>query len=283
MVLAGSDIYVVSPLFVSGDIATDPASTPTVACTRADGTVLAAPVVDDPTAADGLFRAKLLADTHVDRVDVLSLVWSGTVDGLTQALPQTVEVVGGRYVSVPELRTGRGMNDAAKYPTLMLAEIIDGLEQTTEDVVGVAFVPRYQRDRLYGDGSTSLMVSRRKVRSLISVTIDDVAADIADFTIDGIFITYTSAISSSSTVIVEYSHGLDVPPADLRREVLRLARQEALGEAAPLGQNIISQQVDGISTQFGTPNPTVGRWTGDSAFDAVLTRLRSKHRTPGFA
>jgi len=283
MVLTGSDVYVVSPLFTSAETATDTGSTPTVVCTRSDGTVLAAPVVSDPTAADGLYRALLLAATHVDRVDVLTIVWSGTVDGLTTALTQTVEVNGGRYVTIPELRAGRGMSDTAKYPTAMLAEIVAGLEHTAEDVVGVAFVPRHQIDRLTGDGSTSLLLSKRSARTIIAVTIDDVAVTASSFEIDGRSITYSSGFTSAAVVVVEYSHGLDVPPSDLRREVLRLARQEALGESAPLGQNIISQQIDGISTQFGTPNPAVGRWTGDMAFDAVLTRLRSKHRTPGFA
>lgn len=292
VVLKGNDAFVVSPLFVGtdGETATDPASTPTVAATRADGTVIGtAPVVDDPTPSDGLYRAKLLAATHVDRLDELTLTWTGTITGLGAVeLEQIVEVAGRRYVSAAEVRAVNGMSSTTKYPTSRILEAIRQVETIVEDVVGIAFVPRFARERLCGDGSRWLILNRRKVSELLSVTIDGTAQSLTDLDVEGRRLVHkTSSFSGTGdgapNVILEYVHGLSAPPADLRRQALRYVVQKLLIEESPMSNNVVSQNIEGVTTRYSTPNPDLGRWTGDLEFDAVLGRLRKRYRVPGLA
>lgn len=292
VVLTGNDVYVVSPLFVGsdGEAPTDTGSNPTLTATRADGTVIsAAPVVDDPTEGDGLFRCLLLASDHTNRFDRLKLTWSGTISGLgIVSLDQYVDVAGGRYVKTSELRALHGLSEASTYPTDRLLEVLAEVETTTEDTVGLAFVPRFHRERLYGDGSRWLILNKRKIRDLISVTIDGVAATLTDLDVEGSTLVHkTSSFPVSGdgapNVIAEYSHGLSAPPPNLRRETLQYVRNLLLDEEGPLRGNVISQVVEGMTTRFSTPDPDKGRWTGDLKFDAMLVRLRKKYWVPGFA
>ena len=292
IVTVGGDAFIVSPLFVGpdGETATDTASAPTVTATRADGTVIAtAPVVDDPTAADGLYRAKLLADTHTNRLDQLALTWTGTVTGLgTQVHTQIVDVAGRRYVNAAEIRAINGMSSTSVFPTDRILEAVRAVEVITEDAVGIAFVPRFARERIRGDGTRWLILNRRKVTEVLSVTIDDVAQSLGDLDVEGARLVHkTSSFPTSSdsapNVIVEYVHGLAAPPADLRRETLRYVVQTLLQEEGPMDNNVISQVIDGVTNRYSTPNPDEGRWTGDLKFDAVLGRLRKRYRIPGFA
>lgn len=290
--LAKASGYITSPVFVDadGESPADTASAPTVTVTRADGTSLAAPTVDDPTTGDGQYRAALTSAVHLTRPDVLTVVWTGTVTGVgEQVYTEYLEVAGGRYVSPRDLRTRPGLEDINAFTPDRLLEALAHVEAIVEEATGVAWVPRYAREEFVGAGQSTLTLGNLYPRSIVAVTVDGTAVTPTTvFELDDRgTLTYTDDVFTSSSdgarnVIVDYLYGLDGPPADLRREVLDYTQTLLLAQEGPLGDNVIGQTFDGINLRYSTPDPSKGRPTGHMKFDAVLQRYASR-RAPRVA
>lgn len=286
----GSSVAVTSPTFVAADGETpaDCTGTPTCTVTREDGTALAAATVTSAGTGTGSYTAAITT-THTAQLDRLALVWTGTADGYVQVYRQTLEVVGGRYVTLPELRAEPGLADTARYDRALLDELRDAIERTVEDYTGVAWCRAYERDHLYGNGRGRLLLSRRRPRALLSVTIDGTAVSTALFDLDEVTgelvyldNTFDPSSDGAPNVVVAYEHGHDNPDGDLALEVRKWIAHNALRRrVVDSPSDAISETVDGRTVRFSTPDPRAGRPTGSLALDAILNRPGVFSRVPG--
>ena len=148
-VLRGTAATVYLTLAIDGT-ATDPTpDTAIVSATRADGTVLQAPIAA-ADAGEGRFGFTF-STAQTALLDTVTLTWTASVAGIEQTFQTTVEIVGGFLFSINEARA-RGLSDVTAYPAETIVRKRTLIEQRLEKVCGVAFVPRYAHQTWYGAG-----------------------------------------------------------------------------------------------------------------------------------
>ncbi len=153
-----------------------------------------------------------LAASDLAEVDLLTAVWSGDLaGGGSGAFDTYAEVVGGFAVSLPEVQKKLGNETKADAELFRAREIAS---REIEEACGVAFRPRYARERLTGGGRRRLMLEHRGVLRILAVTIDGTALspeEVADLDLDGKGILTRSVAWPDSGVYnieVSYVHAL---------------------------------------------------------------------------
>lgn len=285
-VLVDSDALVLSPTFVDtdGETATDADDLPSVAVSRSDGSALPAPVVADVDPGDGSYTAELLGSSHTDALDVLSLVWSGEVAGRAQVYAQAVEIVGEFYCSLFELRSNPDLSNPAKFPSLALRAARDEFESLAERYCEVAFVPRFAREELRGDGRNRITLRHHRPRVLRSISVGGEVRSVDDFAFDGCVLdwsggTFTAPISGATNVVVEYEHGYDHVPEALAQACRVFVETRLLGDRGGIPRLAISVDSEFGNMRLATPGDR--RPTGIPSVDAALNEYAE--RVPGVA
>jgi hypothetical protein len=250
--------------FYVGTTPTSADAAVTVDIFRADGSIFA---TDAATALQGtgVYRYTLAPQPDLE---LFRFVWEGTFGGVVQRITSEVEIVGGYYVSLADIRAENSLSNTTKFPNAKLAEARQWFEDKAERFCGVSFVPHYQRDVLNGRGSTKLELRRARPRTLLSVKFDGVAQTTTDWDLyDAGFIVAPSAFPvGARNVEVIYEHGFDSPDSDMREAALTAIRARLLGDQSAIPANISQMQVDGMTQTFRAPT----RPTGIGEVDAVL-------------
>ncbi len=169
-------------------------------------------------------------------VDALTVDWSGTVAGAAITTRDDVEGVGGFYFGLDE--AAEAVRSAAlrapqTYTDAYLASKRIGVEQEADLLSGQAWVPRFRRVQLNGGGVSELVLPDRVLRRVRAVSVRSEAG--------GAFVAWTQsqldAIAPDAAgilapddgtvfpdlhgnVIVEYEHGADYPPVEIRDAAL---------------------------------------------------------------
>lgn len=286
--MADSRILIATPatltatFYDGGETAVDP-GTVTVTVTRADGTAV---VTGAATSGSGA-AARTYSLAAQTRLDHLTATWTGSIGGRTVTTRH--EVVGGFYAELAEIRTLDALSNTSKYPTATLERARWQAEAKFEDATGVAWVPRHDLMTAFGDATTQLLLRWPRPRSLIAVTIDGtVISDLTTFSIynTGIVerenkVTFPRGTVQSGNVTIEYTHGYDRPPEELRWAFLQYVRYLILDTTSR-----IPDRASSYSTEFGTFQlVTAGfqRPTGLPEIDEVLMSPAINHRVSGIA
>lgn len=258
--------------FYSNGVAADPTGTPTVTITRqSDGTAVTAGAVTDETAA-GTWSITIPATSNT-LLDTLTVNWTATVNSTPQEHIETVEVAGGTYFTLSELR--------AVYPgSVTDAEAVDmrtTVEQAIEHACDVAFVPRYTLERLNGTGGATLLL-RPHVRAIRSVTVDGAAFTASDLLAMSLGVTgtvYSAArtwAAGSSNILIGYEHGHTEPPAEIKDAALMLAKMRLIGRRSPIDDRAVTfSSNEGGTYSLAVPGRN-GSYFGHPDIDAVIAR-----------
>lgn len=246
----------------------NPAGAVTVAVTRADGTVLkaagtATTTVDPPQGT----RTVALTAAENDRLDRLTCVWTAASG---ETVTTHVDVVGGYYFTLGELRKLDGMNGL---PAADLRVARQMVEEMVEERTGWVWVPRLAVETI--QANVGVRLSQHPVRRIRAVSVDGVADVAANWYSDTYGIlspiagwTYTTSPVSSS-LTVAYEVGEDRPPIQLTSALIDAARQGRLDRT-----NGISQRTTSITNDVGGTTSyaraTVRDVFGMPAVDAVL-------------
>lgn len=223
--------------FAVDETPTDATGNVVVSVTRLDGTV-----VDAGTNATGPDANHTYSYIYAgsDTLDEVVVTWSATVAGDAIVLDSDrIQIAGGFLFSLSE---GRGvdtvLSSPTKYPTARLVAARLETEDEAERICGQAFVPRFAREVLSGDGGPSLVLSRPWIRTVRAVSVRPTpgsayvaftspqllaltGGDDAVLRLDG-GVWPAGVIGSvwprgRRNIIVEYEHGRDYPPPDLVR------------------------------------------------------------------
>jgi hypothetical protein len=249
--------------------------TVTVEVTRWDGSgVIAAGTA---TGVDGNDRTVALTPAQTADLELLRATWTDAGDG--SAWATTAEIVGGFYFTIAEARASdKTLEDAVKYPNAGILATRAEVEEEFEEICGRAFVPRF--GTFTGTGGAQVLPDPH-LRKLRSLSVDGTAyttAEVEDVKTDEAGIIATSA-RRGARVVVSYEHGLDSPPADVKRAALtRLRSRLNMDKSAVFDRTISFSAAEGGTYRLATPS---ARHTGIPDIDAVLDRYAL--RTPTVA
>lgn len=277
-VLIATPATLTATFYDGGETAADP-GTVTVTITRSDGTA----VVSGAATTGAGAAARTYALSAQTRLDHLTAVWTGTVGG--RQLTTRHEIVGGFYADLSEIRALDALANTTKYPEAVLSRARWQAEAKFEDATGVAWVPRHDRQTAFGDNTTQVLLRWPRPRSLIAVTVNGTTA--SDLTLFSLYDTgivertsgaiWPRGVTSTGNVTVEYTHGYDRPPEDLRQAFMTYVRYLVLDTTSR-----IPDRASSYSTEFGTFQlVTAGflRPTGLPEIDVVLNE--HSHRVAG--
>lgn len=269
-----------SVTFDVGGTATAPTGTPTVAVTDIAGAAVSTGSV---TVASTTVSTTIAARSTPD---VLTLAWSATVSGASRVRRTYIEIVGGEYFSLYDLRNSdaqrgtvaaaRPISDASKWPAELLAAARQEAEDEAMDLMGHSCVRRASACTVTvgGDGMIrSPFGYVRSIRSATLVNLGPTTLTVTDWEVHGIYADriYAPGLCYGDTVQLIIEHGCDGPPAQVSQACLLRARHV-------LSRSITNQPetserarpVDGGGVIYlAQPN---GAKTGNSWVDAIYAR-----------
>ena len=257
--------------FYVGTTATDADAAVTVDILRADGTIFATDAATTHPGSVGLYRYTLAPQSNLE---LFTLQWEGTFGGVVQRITSQVEVVGGYFVALADLKALPGMS------TKTDAQLAEG-RQTFEDLVeswcGYAFVPRYGRVLRDGDGTAEIELDHPYPRRILSAKVAGVAQTgltTWDLYETGLVIRDVGSFGSGRlNVEVTYEHGLDAAPSDLRDAALSGIQADVnatVGGGGGIPRGVTQLATDAGVMTFGRPSGP----TGIAEVDNVLARYR---------
>ena len=271
---------------------TDSSTAVTVDVSRLDGTVL---FNDQPTTQPGptgQYRYALpggpSAGTSATwQLDLLAVDWSATVGGAAVVVRDWVEVVGGFLFGLSRLRdVHKTLASVTAYPWDRLAVERTKVEQECERICGQAFVPRFVRETLTGNGSPFLRTSWPKVRRVRAVSVDGVAwspSDVAALVPHpaGRLVRPGGALwpTGYANVVAEYEHGWESAPAEVESAGMLRMRSSLTEPTRAVPDNAVSYTVqDGsVYRLAGADDERTGVPTVDAVYQRYGGR-RAKRR-----
>lgn len=221
----------------------------------------------------GTYSIPIPAQSQLNR---LYATWTGTLDGSAFERTTIADVVGGVYFEIAELREQSGLDDESIFSDALLVNARAAAEDLIETATGLAWVRRYRREVRDGPDSCSLIVKMYPEVIAASVSGTSVSPEAYD---DGELYLSSGWGCIRRSIIVEYEHGLRVPPEDLRRATLRYARVVALDFKSRIPERAIQMNTEAGSFQLALASRE--RPTGYPEIDAILQQ--HDHRLPGIA
>ncbi|BEP14811.1 hypothetical protein acdb102_31220 [Acidothermaceae bacterium B102] len=257
----------------------------TVTITKADGTTLASAAAAT-LGAVGVYTYALAPQALLN---YLTVVWTGSFSGVTRSQTTFCEIRGGQLFSLAEARASdTALSDTTKYPTQLLKDCRGEIEDEFERITYQSFVPRFRRVTRDGTGTERMVMSERRIRTLLAGSLYGVALTTNDLaavspTIWGELVRTDGGFWTSGyrNVVVEFEYGWDGPPADVRKAALTRFRTRVVESRSGIPDR---------ATSFAAPEggtyamATAGRngWqTGIPDVDAVLQRYTDS--IPGIA
>ncbi len=247
-----------------------------VTATGPAGAVILSGVIAESDNA-GTYAVTLPAQDNLGRLEV---TWTSA----TRTATTFAEIAGGFYFSLAAARASdASLSSPDKYPTARLKRGRVEVEDEFERMCGVAFVPRYARavfTRNIGDRVDYLL--RPAPRRILALTVDGVPQELpylAGLRLDPYGA--LSGIQKGGSLVLEYEHGFDAPPPDLRRAALTRLRYNLLSDHG----GVPDRATGFTSAEGGTYTlATAGRagyHTGIPEVDEVLDAY--SYRIPGVA
>lgn len=303
---------------------------PSLTVTREDGATYPPPLVThtgtgvySATLTPSLLVGSLVAAGPTSTVDQLTVTWTAVVGGTATTVTQRLDVVGGFYFDLAELRALPNMSDTPaggagfKYPDAQLLAARMWIEALIERVCDTSFVQRYARqvfDGNHTDPLGTLSLREPYARSVLSVRLNGVfmsPAELAGLAIfeSGKIERYATGYAVQSGGYSPFSNGSgygynispwprgrrnievryaaafsDLPADDLRQAALQAARYRVLSVYGSSGTPDRALSVSGEYGVFSLASANVkDRPTGLPEVDATILGWRDHVRTPGLA
>lgn len=266
----------------------------TYTVTKADGTTLTSGTATHVTSPH-YYKFDLAPQASLN---LLTVAWTGVFSGLTQVQTDQIEVVGGYYVTLSELRALPGLADTTAYPNDTLIELRREFEDIAERYCRVAFVPRFARQRVVGNGRTSLLlpslpngvvpVLRRNLDgtpAIYTASATDTTGTVTAFTLTNWSVTdfgqivtdgdtLTLSTYGAANIVFEYEHGLDSPPGQIVKAGKDYIAAKAIENAQRIGRDVLSRtDPSGFTERWSTPDWDANRPTGYLDVDRALNSI----------
>lgn len=276
--------------FYADETAVDPdGNAATFTAVKADGTTHTA-----TTAATRITTGKYsFALPGQSALNELTCTWTGLFGGVSGSIVTMVEIVGGFYVTVAEVRAYDNSITAVKFPYDSVTDARRATEEEFERVCGQAFVKRFNREVLSGDDTNELWLTWPWVSTITKLTFDgtDVLSSylpyirVSSDNSKMIFFTEGSGLTwpSDTDIVIEYEHGRKATPFEIANVAKKRIRDRLLWKNARIDDRVAVIQGDNQFGRFNLATPGMdmgfGRYTrasmgvwhlGVPAIDIVL-------------
>lgn len=212
-------------------------------------------------------------------LDLLTVDWTGTVNGAAVTARDFVEVVGGFLF---DLGTARARHNLAAYSFAQLADGRVDVEQECERICRRAFVPRFAFEAHTGSGTAQLGVRWPSIRKVRAVTVSGTALSAPDvaalgYAEHGVITRPAGGLwPAGAAIAVEYEHGWDFPPGEVGDAAMLRLRSRLAQPKSGIPDRAQSYAVaDGGVYRLTMPGATA---TGIPDVDAVYQRWYRKPR-----
>lgn len=268
----------------------DAAGAVTVDITQGDGTALVTGGATANPSGTGTYTYALAAGSNTD-TQLLTATWK---DGGTARLSTVHEVVVGFFFSLAEIEARiTDLGDITDGATVQAKarRVRDEVERECERITGTAWVPRYARVRVSGNGGPSLVLPEGiwKPTALRSARIYTSATEYTTFTSDeraavicvegGALVRNDGQVWTAGleNIVLEVEHGYLQPPEELKHAAMTRFRTVFNREDKAVPDRAERFVLDGGATfVLAAPGPLK---TGLPDVDAVYERW--SRRTPG--
>ncbi|HEX6020623.1 MAG TPA: hypothetical protein VFZ00_01425 [Solirubrobacter sp.] len=232
---------------------TAPASSPAganIEIVHDDDTVLVASTAASPVAGQaGVFEYTLPAAKTAD-LALLTARWTATVEGESVTIQTPAEVCGGVFFTIAQVRQRKLVE--SKWSDADVRAMRTIVEDELERACGVAFVPRLARDTLSGTGTTGILLPRRQLRTILAVTVDQVALTVDELAelkvLDGEVVYRPGGWARGvANIEVTYEHGFEYAPGLVPQAALDLLEDVAV----PAAGDALSPRATSVSNEQG--------------------------------
>ncbi len=263
--------------FTTDGVAANPSpDVATIGITRDDGTVVVA--AGSATTDTGVGTVSYtLTPAQTALLDILTVSWTATFGGQSQAFTDTVEVAGGVLFTLAQARALKPLDNTTLYTTARIIEARTMVEAALEDICGVAFVPRYRRQWVSGNGRSTILLAPRTT-AIRSVSLNDVVVS-AGY-IDTMRLLPTGEVYYPSwwtqgyvNYEIAYEHGYDNPPPRVSQAALLWAKKFLV--SGPVDDRATSMSTEDGTYALATPGMR-GSFTGIPEVDAVIQQYNLK-------
>lgn len=278
-VVAGQAVTLSHTWLVDEDTPTSASGSVTVSVADPAGTVVASgtATLGDP----GVYTFVLPPQASLT---LLTVTWSATVGGYPASATGLVEVAGGVFFTIPQIRAADDqLADANRFPTAALVAARLETEIECEDICGRSFVPRYWRDTLDGTGNSDVLLGRPDVRVIRAVSMRSRAGlplvPLTESQIGALAVTADGMLRRTDTgfwtegvgnILIEGEGGLDGPPPPLLEAALVRLRSLAVKHRSLIPDRASSfTAIDGGTYRLTLPKK---KSTGIPDVDAVYAR-----------
>lgn len=224
----------------------------------------------EPSSVTGAAASVDLSAAALDRVDLLTALWTFTVDGDAEWTVTSCEVAGSWLVSIADARKLDPLDAEDAYPDADVLTAAKAAEDELEDVCGRSFVRRYG----IAEGSGVQVRLPRPALALRLVRVDGVNLtddDLARLTLVGTLLVFPSDLAGRQ-VHVGYEHGHQRPGANRAAALLTRMRLTA----RDLDDRRLSIPTEaGMTIPLATPGVR-GSFFGLPEVDAFVKRARRR-------
>lgn len=275
----------VSVTFYNGTTPVDADANVTIVAKKADGSTLISTTATNEV-DPGVYSVVIPPQANLN---VITLQWTGSFTGTPVTIESIVEIVGGFYFSIAELKAmDANFSNTTKYPTSTLIDARMAVEAEFEDITGRAFVPRYYRELGIStdDDSQMLWLEKPEPIRFISFDIDGVSQMAwvnAGYLTRDKYSPRGIRVSSDALGVfsydplyyptnAEYEYGMTQVPIPIKQKALKRAKQYLLGQRSTIDERATTMTLPDIGTiNLATPGQR-GSETGVPDIDVVLQR-----------
>lgn len=210
-----------------------------------------------------------------------------TVSGSAVTRTYEVEVVGDYLFEIHELRAKSGrLQNESNFPAEAIRQARETATQVLEEAAGVSFATRAARAILSGESLPDLFLPHVRVTAVDGVTLYDEATGVDDdeaitgTALEDIEIKRDAGIIvrtdgnvfpyGSNNVVVDYEHGYETVPGEIREAAMTLAVEYLVESGLPA--RATSQSSDLGIFSISVSNPDLNRPTGIPAVDSAIKR-----------
>jgi len=277
----------VSVTFYNGSTAVDADGVVTVVAKKSDGTtLLTTNATNDP--ALGVYTVVIPAQANLN---IITLTWTGSFSGTSVSITSEVEIVGGFYFSIAELRNyDSQFQNLARFPTEDLVKARDEVEAEFEDICHRAFVPRFWSESgIETDPDTGMLWTEKpEVIRFTKFTVagvdriswynngwlyrDKYSPRGVLATNDAIGMFAYDARYYPAAIAAEYEYGMKSVPIPIKQKALKRAKMTLMGQNSTIDERALTMTLPDIGTvNLATPGQR-GSETGVPDIDIVLRR-----------
>lgn len=275
----------VSVTFYNGTDAVEADGAVTVIAKKADGSTLFSTTATNSPSV-GVYSVVIPSQTNLN---YLILTWTGSFTGTPVSIETQVEIVGGFYFSIGELRAYEdAFANLTRFPDSALADARNQVESEFEDICHRAFVPRYWREDSIEIDPDEYMLWMEKPEANVFTSLAQNNQNLMTYYTSGYLIRDKNSprgIHVINTAVnlfnydtmyypisAEYEYGLKQVPIPIKNKALKRAKQFLLGLKSTIDERATTMLLPDIGTvNLATPGER-GSETGVPDIDVVLRR-----------